>query len=338
MDLVQDITQAKWVYSFKEDMLVFGGATLISLMLALYLDTFIPFYWVFIFFDQPHVFTTFFYTYGSERFRKKFKIRLILLPILGFGVSYYLFTQVSDYACYFVLSNMSIFHFMKQQSAWFFISKYKEKPTGLNLKYENTIDKLVIYSCIWAPSLISTSSIIGVSGWRIPKDLIQMPQVFVWPVAIVWSVALVLYIGLQVFKFKKTKTISWGKNFHLLNAQIIWLFARFAETPKLQVFGQFLMVFGHSIPYIYLGLKYRESRTGKEKFFLNFSSLKTLFIFLMTFGMIVSYLEIETEIKFYDAGLIPSLWLGVVYTHFMIDTFMWKTKTHPEGLAFLKAK
>ena len=58
----------------------------------------------------------------------------------------------------------------------------------------------------------------------------------------------------------------------------------------------------------------------------------------MTFGMIVSYLEIETEIKFYDAGLIPSLWLGVVYTYFMIDTFMWKTKTHPEGLAFLKAK
>ncbi len=330
--------QSQWVFSIREDLWLFAGSTAIALLASLFIEEFTTYFWMFILFDQPHVFTTYFYTYTSDRFNKKFRIPLIALPIVCFILSYLMFVKLGDNFAYAVLSNFSAFHFAKQQSAWFYITKGKEKVLIQNRKFENYVDKAVVQLSVAGPLLISMTDSIGRSGWRHAGDLIQVPLVFKTPIFVLMILSWLFYIGIQIYKYQKFKVITWGKNFHLLNALIIWGIYRFATVGSLAMAGQLLVVFGHSFPYIYLGLRYYESRKNKEKFWPGIKNLKTMAISVILLGILISYIEVVSEKAFYSEGIVPSIWLGIIFSHFLIDTFMWKTDTHKEGLEFLRKK
>ena len=293
---------------------------------------------MFILFDQPHVFTTYFYTYTSDRFSKQFRTALVSLPIICFVISYLMFVYLGDDFTYAVLSNFSAFHFVKQQSAWFYIAKSKEDPLIQNRKFENYIDKAVIQLSTAGPLLISMTETFGRSGWRSPGDLILVPVFLKMPLFSLMALSLILYIALQIYKYQKFKVITWGKNFHLLNGLLIWTAYRFTTGGGLGMAGQMATVFGHSFPYIYLGLRYYESRQGKEKFWPGIKNLKIMAVSVVLLGILTSYIEVISERAFYTDGIVPSLWLGLIFSHFLIDTFMWKTDTHREGLEFLRKK
>lgn len=331
-------SDSEWVFSFKEDLWLFAGSTMIALFASIFIEKFTTYFWMFILFDQPHVFTTYFYTYTSDRFNKKFRVPLILLPIICFILSYLMFVKLGDDFAYAVLSNFSAFHFVKQQSAWFYIAKGKEKNLIQNRKIEHYIDKAVIQLSVAGPLLISMTDTFGRSGWRKIGDLVQIPLILKTPLFVMMITAWVAYIILQIFKYQKFKVITWGKNFHLFNALLIWTIYRFVTDGNLAMAGQLLIVFGHSFPYIYLGLKYYESRKDKEKFWPGISNFKVMAFCVISLGILISYIEVISERAYYSDGLVPSIWLGIIFSHFLIDTFMWKTDTHREGLEFLRKK
>lgn len=328
--------QSQWVFSAKEDLLLFAGSTILAFIGSFFIDSFENYFWMFVFFDQPHVFTTYFYTYTSDRFSSQFRTTLILLPIICFICSYALWTGFSDAFVYAVLGNFSVFHFAKQQCAWFFIAGAKEGRSLVWSNYEKLIDRFVAYSAIGAPMLLSMTDAIGRSGWRRPGDLILVPMWLVEPIIVIWVGSWIAYLALQIKKYRHDKTITWGKHFHLLNGQLIWFIYRIIPIEQVNIAGQMLIVFGHSFPYIYLGLNYYESRKTKEKFWPGIQSIKLMACFVIAATILISYIEVVSERKFYSNGIVPCIWMGLIFTHFLIDTFMWKYDTHPEGLEFLK--
>ena len=323
----------RWVFSKKEDLLVFGGSSIIAITIGFFINGFGDYFWMYVLHDQPHVYTTYFYTYGSDRFSKRFKVALALIPLMIFSIllSTYYFGEAKYVSL--LLAHYSIFHFMKQQTAWFFISAAR---TGRS-KRERIIDKFAIYSCIAGPALLSMMDGIGKRGWRTEVDLMVLPNYLKYPISMIMALSIAAYLLTQINHFIKNKEINWGKHFHLLNGLVIWVIYRLEPFPNAAIFGLLLLVFGHSTPYLFLGKKYVESRKVKGEHFLALlSSPKLMLPVLIVCTMLLSYGEVETRIFFSENIVIRSLLLTVVLTHFTIDSFLWRRDIHPEGLEFLK--
>lgn len=332
--LKSQIQRSQWVFSPKEDFSVFGGATLIALILGCFIDSFGNYFWMYILYDQPHVYTTYFYTYGSERFSKKFKVALILIPLTFFFLSLSLVEYVSSFSLTMFLAYYSIFHFIKQQCAWFFISAGKDSD---RTNFEKHLDRIVAYSAIFVPSFLSMTEHIGKKGWRYHNDFFILPDFIITPLASLWIGSLLVYVFFNVRKFIATNQVNIGKHFHLLNGMLIWVVYRLEPFQGAGVFGLLLLVFGHSTPYIYLGHKYMQQEHKKgESFFLVLTSPKLMIpvLILMTIGL--SYFEVQTRNFFASSTIVRCLLLTIVFTHFTLDSFIWRRDIHPEGLSFLR--
>jgi len=102
--------------------------------------------------------------------------------------------------------------------------------------------------------------------------------------------------------------------------------------------GALLIMYSHSISYMYLGQQYMSDRIGKgEKYYLPLPSKKYLFIILCSFGIMGAYSEVYIVAKYWilNSMLVRSLILTCVFTHYFFDGFLWKKEYHPEGLEFL---
>lgn len=328
------INNSQWVFSPKEDISVFGGASLIALILGCFIDSFGDYFWMYILYDQPHVYTTYFYTYGSKRFSKKFKIALTLIPIAFFIFALSLVKFVSTFSLTMFLAYYSIFHFVKQQCAWFFISAGKDCTRS---SFEKRLDQIVIYSAIFTPAFLSMTEHIGKKGWRYPNDFFVLPEWIVLPLTLLWGGSLLIYTGFNIRKYLRSGIINVGKHFHLLNGMLIWVIYRLEPFHGAGVFGLLLLVFGHSTPYVFLGHKYMRAQQSKgESFFLILTSPKLMMplLILMTIGL--SYFEVQIRNVFYDNVTVRCLLLTAVFTHFTLDSFIWRSDVHPEGLSFLR--
>ncbi len=325
--------EKKWVFGIKDDLLIFGGSTLIAITIGFLINDFGDYFWMYVLHDQPHVYTTYFYTYGSDRFSKKFKFLLALIPITIFILLLSIYEFGKPIYVSMLLAHFSIFHFIKQQTAWFFISAARQQRSSL----ARIIDKVTIYSCIAGPALLSMMEGIGRSGWRTDNDLIVLPNYFKYPVWALAGISISAYLVNQILEYSKGRQINWGKHFHLLNGTLIWIIYRLEPFPKAAVFGLLLLVFGHSTPYLFLGKKYVASRKNKgERFIALLSSPKLMLPFLIICTMLLSYSEVEVRNFSNGNFIIRSLLLTIVLTHFTIDSFLWRKDIHPEGLEFLK--
>lgn len=232
-----------------------------------------------------------------------------------------------------------MFHFAKQQMAWFFIAGAKENSQIYPL--EKYIDRAVIYLSVLGPGLMSLSAIVGRNGWRVIGDMPVIPDEFVLVIFGLWCISFSAYVVIQILKFQKIQLISWGKNFHLINGLFIWSMFRFLPLEKLGYIGGYLVIFGHSIPYIYLGQRYVKNRIKeKEEFYIFFPSKIYVFVILWCLGMTLSFFEVSgfhlltsTHTGF---SIFRVLVISMVFTHYTIDGFMWRRDVHPEGLNWLK--
>jgi hypothetical protein len=236
-----------------------------------------------------------------------------------------------------LLAVYTVFHFCKQQAAWFFIASSKDKLK--KTKYENVIDKLTIYLSVAGPALISMCSIVGKKGWRISTDLPNLPDQVIHIVFYSWIIVMIQYLCIQCIKYKKKSYVTWGKHFHLINGLFIWVMYRLEPIDSIAFIGALLLMYGHSIPYIYLGQRYMKDRIENgEKYYLPLPSKKFLFIALATFGIAAAYSEVKLVNIFWitNSEIVKSIILTCVFTHYFFDGFLWKKQYHPEGLAFIK--
>ena len=324
----------------KIDLLLFVIPNLLAALTA-YLTQFDlgEFISIYIVVDQSHVYTTFFFTYNSKRFSKRYKKQLTIIPILSLLISASLVFIWGFKPLIYLLTTYSMFHFAKQQMSWFYIASSKENSHIF--KFEKYIDKLTINLSVLGPGLISLTYIAGRNGWRGIGDMPTLPDETILIVFTMWCLSFTSYVAVQIIKYMKLGLISWGKNFHLLNGLMIWCLFRFLPLEKLFYLGGYLVIFGHSIPYIYLGQRYVKNRLKmKEEFFILFPSKIYVVLILFSLGMLFSYFEVTgfhlLRSDKIQHSILRVLVISMVFTHYTIDGFMWKKNVHPEGLSFLK--
>ena len=72
-NLSKSFFESGWVFDFKTDLVLFGSCTLIALLFGFYFDSFSNFVFAYVLLDQSHIYTTYFFTYNSKKFSKKYK-------------------------------------------------------------------------------------------------------------------------------------------------------------------------------------------------------------------------------------------------------------------------
>jgi hypothetical protein len=331
------IQNSQWVFGQNTDLLVFGTPIILSVLTSSILSlSFMQFISLYILVDQSHVYTTFFYTYNSKRFVKEHKKLLFLTPLISFIVSLLVIKLINFHAVAILLAVYTVFHFSKQQAAWFFISSAKERL--VKGSFEKVIDKTTIWLSVLGPALMSMNPNVGKSGWRDSNDLPHLPDFIIPIIFYSWILSTVIYLIIQIKKYQKYNYISWGKHFHLLNGLLIWVMYRLEPIHSIAFLGALLIMYSHSISYIYLGQRYMCSRVAKgEKYFLPLPPIKYLFIMLFLFGVMGAYFEVLVIAEYWllNSVLVKSLVLTFVFTHYFFDGFLWKRQYHPEGLEFL---
>ena len=193
--------------------------------------------------------------------------------------------------------------------------------------------KMAGWSAVWAPQVMSMANGSRV-GWFRPGDIIQLPSIFDRLALAFAIISLCLYAGYELLRWKNEKIIHWSKHFHLLNNAIIWYFARLA------LFGQFsgsLMAFlimcSHSLPYTYLGFRYVSERKKQgEKFWPNIESSYLFFLLIILASYFFTYVQFinwTMDVNFY----LLCLFITLSSFHYVLDSFMWKKSSNPEGAA-----
>lgn len=314
-----------WVFGPKNDLIVFGGATIFAILLAQILPQFQTGLIVFSFLDEVNVFVTFFYTYtlkypnplvGRKLLRTPFIVLFVLLAIWRiWGIK-----QVSLFVELFAL-----YHFIKQQNAWFFISAEKEK---IESSFEKWINILGIYSITWGLTLSSLASPVAYGWWR-RSELIPLPVYLYKPLLAVSVGFIAVYCAYNFILFTLGRRLI-SKNFHFVNALIIWGGDRFIGHKY--GFG-LLMAAGHTIPYLFLcSLYLKKQMASGRQFKLPKISLPYLYGFIYIFSVLIGILEYCTA---ESAPSVLLLWGATSLCHFIIDGFFWKRRVNPEGSGIL---
>jgi hypothetical protein len=193
--------KSQWVFGKKTDLFVYGSPIILSILTSsIFSLSFMEYVSLYILVDQSHVYSTFFYTYNSKRFVKEHKKLLFLTPIIAFIVSFSIINFISTHALAILLAVYTVFHFSKQQAAWFFISGGKEQVQKSS--FERFIDKATIYLSVLAPALISMIPNVVTSGWREANDLPSLMKFIVPIVFYAWIISTILYIFIQIKKYQ----------------------------------------------------------------------------------------------------------------------------------------
>jgi len=337
-NLSKSFFESGWVFDLKTDLVLFGSCTLIALLFGFYFDSFSDFVFAYVLLDQSHIYTTYFFTYNSKRFSKKYKKILIGTPIFFLILSSILVHFSDKNYLPFFGGIYAFIHFYKQQNAWFMIASSKEKKKFV---FEKHVEKVLLFLSIAGPGLISMVYYVGRDGWRGPGDLPILPDVVIPIVSYSWIVFFVFYLLIQIRKYQLYKIISWGKHFHLLNSLLIWVIFRLEPFKKAQIYGLFLLLVPHAFPYFYIGIRYIKNRIDKEEeFYISFPSKKLIMPFVYIVAVLITCGELiygQALQGLGDTYKIASITIYTgVFTHFFLDGFVWKYKYHPEGLDFLK--
>ena len=277
-----------WIYGIRTDVALFIGTILIGLTYASFHRVWAQPTWVFIIFNIGHSYTTNFFTFNSKRLWNEHK-NFFLIPIYVLaGILFLLFTLGED-RMWLIFTHYSLFHFMKQQNAWFYISSAK---SGLNGQFEKIVTVMTAWSAVFVPQIISMSNG-SVVGWFTRGDIAKIPHIFE-PLAIIFgSVSLCFYLFMEGRRWIRSREIHWSKHFHLAIGAFIWFSARLEIFQSFsESLGPMLVMGGHSFPYFYLGYRYVKDRREKgDTFFPNIQNYYLFFLLIIIVSFSFTYFQ-----------------------------------------------
>ena len=321
-----------WVYDKKTDLKVFGLSFLAAFLIsALFPDgAFTKTLLVYTFIDISHSFTTYFFTLTSDRVnttRHRYFFWGVLIGI--FFIIFILLKLKFETMVINIWVYASIFHFMKQTQAWFFIANAK---VGNHSKLEHFSNVFISYTAIWGPQIISMT-LSNPSPWFEVGDVIKIPMVFRYLTITLMIISLIPYLYFEFKRWRETKTIALGKHFHLIMGCLIWFISRVLIFQDfLASLSGIMMMTTHSMAYLFLGQRYiRHRQVAGEKFwpYIKRHDLLVLWIWICTWILAASqwwaYNHSGQPLYIYALMLTGAL------THYAFDSYMWKKAKHPEG-------
>lgn len=282
--------------------------------------------------DVAHVYSTLFRFYWDRSTLTKYKLHLILIPLISLAIGVLLY-WIDGMLFWRVLAYVAVFHFVRQQYG--FMRLYARKES-----YNQThriIDGMVIYAATLYPLLYWHMFYIDQFNWFIKGDFVKIPNVLAPVFTGLYLLIIVVYLIKEIRVSITNGSINIPKNALLAGTIISWYVGIVLFRGDL-IFTM-LNVIAHGIPYMALVYIY-----GKKKATASFKvPWANISIFLVTVLMLAYFEEglwdmfvwnDHQEVFPFTSGStqVSPTWLAFVVpllalpqiTHYVLDGFIWK--------------
>lgn len=288
--------------------------------------------------DVAHVYSTLFITYFDVESRKKRQSLFILVPLLCWFLSVFLYF-ISPSLFWSAIAYLAVWHFIRQQYGFFRIYTRNEVRSN----FENVVNNLAIYSATLGPILYWHFSADRKFYWFLKGDFLLYPNNFLRDMVLA-----ILLIIQAIYLVKELVRLRTGK--FNVPANLLWLGTLLSWSIGIIVLNGDLTftltnVVAHGVPY--LALVYFSSPLGRRK--TGVSGVIRVCIYflapLFAFAFIEEFFwdgfiwqDEEHEKLFGSINFLPkvqgadlkALIIPILavpqLTHYVLDGFIWKGK------------
>jgi hypothetical protein len=267
--------QNGWIFGPKADFVAFAGPLLLALVLLCFgqLGWITPYpgpslrpgnhyYVIQTYINLAHLYSTFWYTYAVPSEWKVHRRYFIWVPVILLLMNV-LAAYAGDQAyVHMIFAHFTIWHFIKQQQAWFHISANRGASRDA---WTIRMDNITIVAATLGFALASQCGE-QAPGWFLPHDLIELPQVLRLPLSVLSFSCVALYCVWHGIRLFQRKAMNWVAHGLFLMSAGIWSFRLWQVQTDFRFYiGQLC----HAFPYFVLGYRYMAAKraAGETYFF-----------------------------------------------------------------------
>jgi hypothetical protein len=339
-----------WLFSPALDLTVFLGSAAVSLAFLAFgasagvIDGETPDWgWIpgVLLVDVAHVWATGYRVYFDfEEVRRRAWLYLSV-PVLAFVGGCALYSR-SELLFWSLLAYLAVFHFVRQQYGW--VALYRARA-GEHGAMGRAIDSTAIYLATLYPLLYWHGHLPRDFWWFLENDFRPLPSDFADTVAPFWACALTLYAVRSLWRGLRAGAWNPGKDVVVGTTALCWYLGIVVYDSDYAF--TVTNVFIHGIPYFAIVWAYGRRRRSRDDvtrpLYNRWMSSPILFLGLL---WVLAY----TEELLWDRGvwherawlfgsgfelgewktlIVPLLALPQI-THYILDGFIWRRRSHPE--------
>ena len=259
-----------------------------------------------------HVFST--YSTMSHNFNEIYQKNKAKMLIGGLAVScFVVFLIYWDLKLFYIVQYYAVvFHIIKQQEAWFFISRTKVDFNPSRRIWE----KIVLWNMMLPISIYWLSAATSDRKWFFSE---AFPHIFsieigYTAIALHWIINIAFLTDLLIGR-KKGRKINLGALSILISTWMCYYIPYVIFESFL--FGLVMIQLIHSVPYIYLNLK-----ESKKKFYKHAGLISLVGVLLISLGIL--QLSSTTYYSETVGNIVHAIIWIPAFLHYYFDTFLWK--------------
>jgi hypothetical protein len=337
--------QNGWIFGPKADFVAFAGPVLASLALLFFniIGWLEPntgankspgnhFYIIQTYINLAHLYSTFWYTYAVPSEWRTHRRYFISIPIILLVMNIFAAFAGDRIYVHMIFAHFTIWHFIKQQQAWFHISAHRGAPRDA---FTVRIDNICIVGATLGFALASQCGESAL-GWFMKNDLIELPAVLRVPLSIFSISCVAFYFIWHGVRLCQKKSMNWFAHFLFFVAAAIWSFRLYKPPSDLRFYiGQLF----HAVPYFVLGYRYMVAKRAAGETYL-FPKAPVWLLGIAIFILAGQQGHLEMNLRFQAAFSEENLqnmqmiftsafFNSLNITHYVIDMFFWNRKNNP---------
>ncbi len=339
----------RWLFSGPLDGTLFAGSALVAGLVVLVShaagitgDTPLWAWLIFVLgIDVAHVWATLYRVYFDRAELARRPLLYAGAPLLAFGLSV-VAHSVSPEFFWRCLAYVAVFHFIRQQVGWMVLYGRRAKDDDRTLRF----DQLVMWSTTLGPVVWWHAHLPRPFWWFKEHDFIGgLPSWVGTGALVLHGTLLVSWLGLQLVRARRGITFPFGKLLLLSATWVTWFGGIVVANDDFAF--TVMNVTLHGVPYLAFLWRYAKGRHAESGYgalgLLVRGGVPVFFGALLVFAFVEELLWDtlvwhERPMVFGDAGLdfgpalltllVPLLSLPQT-THYLLDGFVWKTRTDP---------
>jgi hypothetical protein len=341
---------ARWLFSPRTDLAVFGGTAAIALLLValgpqLGAGTESPEWsWItgVLLVDVAHVWSTAFVVYldPAEWRRRPLLYGGVPLGCFLAGVALYAWGEAPFWR---VIAYLAVFHFVRQQYGW--VMMYRAR-NGERDRFGRILDGATVYAATLYPLLWWHAHLPRSFWWMKTGDFnVTVPVGVADAAGVVYVALLAAYVVRAIAQGIARQPISWGKHLVVATTAACW-YVGIVATNSDYAFTV-TNVFVHGVPYMALVYVYARA-AAREPASLDGASARLLRRGLVVFLATLWFIGYAEELLWDRAFWHDREWLfgsgdgvgsGAIVlapllavpqlTHYVLDGFLWRRKSNP---------
>lgn len=270
--------------------------------------------------DTPHFFSGYWVMLKENR-HHALREKLLLSLVSTYALFLYLFYFGFEFFAYTFFALFSLWHFVRQHQAWFFLS-LRGTPHTKSVTY--WINQAGIAAVTWGFVLIGQCAEER-EGWFQMNDLLLLPITLKEPLSVLTALAILAYVAHHGWLSIKYKAIALSTHLVWLSAIVVWGGTRLLDVGYLY---SPLIILPHAFAYMFLLQRYeRKSIRGRI--------IKSPLLWLAGAYLVGGLFQAQRSWPlFFDRAIEAPLWLTafvftISVTHYIHDMIFWRNDENP---------